>query len=213
MQQSGFFPSLDFILTGQYKLFMSAKNKILTAAGELFLVQGYNGTSADQIIEKAKVAKGSFFYNFRTKLGLARTVVRHFYDVQIRVCLVNSLSQNLSSSKKIIHFLKEVRKALHEANYIGGCLLANFSLELSDTENEVREEMKAIYDDWRSLMRPVIKDALGNQKSRVDDLVEFIITSVQGITLTSKVHKDSKRVDRDFKFLIQIIEKEIGENN
>lgn len=183
---------------------MSVKQKIIEAAGNLFLVQGYNRTSADQIIAKAQVAKGSFFYNFKNKLTLGKVVVRHFYDAQIRVCLVDSLSQNLSETEKIVHFLKAVNAALHEVNYVGGCLLANFSLELSDTENEIRKEMEAIYDDWRSLMTPVIKP-LSKNKKECEDFVEFIITSVQGITLTSKVHKNKQRVDRDFRFLIKLI--------
>ena len=186
---------------------MKAKDKLITAAGNLFLVKGYNGTSADQIITEAKVAKGSFFYNFKNKSALAKAVVRHFYDFQIKQSLLHAFDSHKAPEKKIYAFLKAVNFDLNRIQFVGGCLLANFSLELSDTDNEIKDEMNEIYKDWRSIMYPVVKETMNENKKEVDDVVEFIITALQGITLTSKVHKNKARVNRDFAFLKKQLEK------
>jgi TetR/AcrR family transcriptional regulator, transcriptional repressor for nem operon len=50
-----------------------SKQRILTAAKELFLARGYGGTTVDAICEKARLTKGSFYHFFDSKeeLGLA----------------------------------------------------------------------------------------------------------------------------------------------
>jgi TetR/AcrR family transcriptional regulator, transcriptional repressor for nem operon len=39
-----------------------SKQRILTAAKELFLARGYGGTTVDAICEKARLTKGSFYH-------------------------------------------------------------------------------------------------------------------------------------------------------
>ena len=50
-----------------------SKERLLTAAKELFLARGYAATTVDAICEKAALTKGSFYYFFDSKeeLGLA----------------------------------------------------------------------------------------------------------------------------------------------
>jgi AcrR family transcriptional regulator len=43
------------------------RSEILAAAGELFQTQGFNDTPVDAIIQKAGIAKGTFYYYFQSK--------------------------------------------------------------------------------------------------------------------------------------------------
>ena len=49
---------------------MSRKQRILTAATELFAKQGFNGTAASEIARKAGVAQGTVFHHFKCKENL-----------------------------------------------------------------------------------------------------------------------------------------------
>ena len=61
----------------------SIKNRIETAAWQLFYEKGYNGTTVDDIIELSGTSKGSFYYYFNTKDELLNTlsmILDDFYE-------------------------------------------------------------------------------------------------------------------------------------
>lgn len=55
---------------------------LMDAAEELLLRHGLAGTTVEAVIEKAGVTKGSFFYHFDSKDGLARSLT-HCGDIAI----------------------------------------------------------------------------------------------------------------------------------
>lgn len=46
---------------------MNKKLKIIQVATKIFASDGYENASVDAIVEKAGVAKGTFYYYFKTK--------------------------------------------------------------------------------------------------------------------------------------------------
>jgi len=58
------------------KEFHERKNEILDIAQELFLTQGYEKTSVENIIKKVGIAKGTFYYYFKSKEDLMNTLVK-----------------------------------------------------------------------------------------------------------------------------------------
>ena len=49
---------------------MDTRDKILSAAQEVFSQNGYYTATMDMIAEKAEVAKGTLYYNFPSKVAL-----------------------------------------------------------------------------------------------------------------------------------------------
>lgn len=43
------------------------KNEILDVAEDLFAVRGFDGTSTNDILEKAGIARGTLYYHFKSK--------------------------------------------------------------------------------------------------------------------------------------------------
>ncbi len=52
------------------------RNKIIQAAKKLFDKQGFDSTSVDQIVARAKVAKGTFYQYYETKVDVLADVAR-----------------------------------------------------------------------------------------------------------------------------------------
>jgi len=52
-----------------------AKQRLMEAVKELIWTGSYGSTTIDQICEKAKVKKGSFYYFFESKADLAETAI------------------------------------------------------------------------------------------------------------------------------------------
>jgi pyruvate,water dikinase len=54
------------------------RRRILSAAGKLFKVHGFEGTSVDQIVAAANLAKGTFYQYFQTKIDVALALTSKF---------------------------------------------------------------------------------------------------------------------------------------
>ena len=58
----------------------SSRDRILMTAEKMILQKGYVGTSLEDILDKAAITKGGFFYHFSGKGELARALVERYLE-------------------------------------------------------------------------------------------------------------------------------------
>ena len=90
----------------------SAKNRIVTAAWQLFHEKGYNGTTVDDIIALSGTSKGSFYYYFNTKDELLNTlsvILDDFYEE-----LESRMNPDLNSFVKLLNVNYEAHTMIEE---------------------------------------------------------------------------------------------------
>ena len=58
-------------MASQFERRRDTRRRILSAASKLFKVHGFEGTSVDQIVAAANLAKGTFYQYFQTKIDVA----------------------------------------------------------------------------------------------------------------------------------------------
>ena len=90
----------------------SAKNKIVSAAWQLFYEKGYNGTTVDDIIELSGTSKGSFYYYFSTKDELLNTLSlmldEYYEELDARI------DSEMNSFYKLLYLNYEMHKWIEE---------------------------------------------------------------------------------------------------
>ena len=94
----------------------SIKNRIVTAAWQLFYEKGYNGTTVDDIIELSGTSKGSFYYYFNTKDELLNTlsmILDDFYE-ELEV----KMDANMNSFYKLLYINYEAHSMMEEKSSI-----------------------------------------------------------------------------------------------
>ena len=110
------------------------RERLLDAAENLINEQGFAATSIDRIIEGAGVTKGTFFYHFKSKDGLARALIDRFAAGDQETLRTNmERAEKLSSDplQQVLIFVgltAEVAEALDELNQ-PGCLFATYCYE------------------------------------------------------------------------------------
>ena len=90
----------------------SIKNRIVSAAWQLFYEKGYNGTTVDDIIELSGTSKGSFYYYFNTKDELLNTlsmILDDFYEE-----LEAKMDANMNSFYKLLYINYEAHSMMEE---------------------------------------------------------------------------------------------------
>lgn len=132
----------------------SKRDEIVEIASLLFYRQGYGATGIKQIIEKAGIAKGTFYSHFKSKedLGVEWLRSRH---IQWNSWLQESIKPVEGSGAKILAIFTFLAQWLEESEY-RGCAFLNTMAETPDASNPMRkvvvEHKRQLHQTFQSLM-------------------------------------------------------------
>lgn len=83
----------------------NARDAIVEAAVGLFDKQGYEATSVQEVVERAGVTKGSFYYHFTSKEDMLLLIHDTFIDHQLEV--LDSITSGVGSPRESLALLIE----------------------------------------------------------------------------------------------------------
>lgn len=138
----------------------ATREKILTAANDLFYLGGFNATGLDKIIAEAGVAKGNFYHHFKNKEELATAVLDWHRDQALADIDLPSILAEPSALQAILDLVTRMRGRMRcdsDACNIRGCFFGNFALELSSGSEAVRKKVQHIFEGFRELLQELIK--------------------------------------------------------
>ena len=109
------------------------REHILEVAETLVLEQGFSGTSIDDIIGKAGLTKGAFFYHFKDKGDLAQALAQRYWDMDFqRLGGFAERAQALADDplQALFLFFKLFEEFIESLNAVpDGCLFASYVYE------------------------------------------------------------------------------------
>ncbi len=132
-------------------------------AQNLILENGYSGTSIDQIIENAAVTKGGFFYHFKGKHELAKSLLIRFLDEDDQITnelLTRAKSLTEDPLQQLLIFLKlyaELASELPTGH--PGCLVASYIYESQQFDSEIHEIARQGMQNWKSSFEKLLQSA------------------------------------------------------
>ena len=139
-----------------------AKDKLMEAVTELIWTGSYDGTTIDQICERAGVKKGSFYYFFNGKAELAEAAL----DVEwqnYRPELDALFSASVAPLQRLQNFCEYTYrdqvelKAKH--GFVLGCPLCTLGSEVSTQEQGLRKKVQEIMTQHLKYLETTIRDA------------------------------------------------------
>ena len=89
------------------------KRELLQIAYRLFLSQGYENTSVDEIIEAVGIAKGTYYYYFQSKEQMLEAVIGMMIEAEVEVAR-QVLASGMPVPQKIIGIISSVRPTQEE---------------------------------------------------------------------------------------------------
>lgn len=177
---------------------INTKNRIMETAEKIILQKGFAGTSIDEVIAQAHITKGGFFYHFKGKNALALGLINRYLETdevffnslfdRARVLSEDPLQQMLIFLK----LLAEAMAGLSETH--PGCLVAAFTYESQQFDDDVIETMKAGTLSWRRLfaaqLRAIEKKYSPKLETNIDDLADMLSACLEGGILLSRILND-----------------------
>ena len=187
----------------------ATQEKILDSAEKLFWMQGHKGTSLDEIAKNAGQSKGAFFHYFRNKKDVTKLVLDKYAQDVLFAPLEQHFTQSQNLKDALYGWARQVYASYSENAYQGGCMLGNMALELSDRDEEMRAELARIFLEWENRLVGFLKARAydGQLLMEPRQFARILIASLQGITMTIKVHKDKNRAAREFQAMGDMIER------
>jgi TetR/AcrR family transcriptional repressor of nem operon len=173
----------------------ATRDAILLAATRLISVHGYKATSLDDVLRESGVGKGNFYYHFKSKeeLGYAMLdgIVAAFLQRTLEPCFADPATPPLA---QIRCFLDKTVHAQRERNCVGGCVMGNLASELSDVHEGFRAKLATVFNSWRERLSVVLAEARRRgdvtEACRPEAVAHFLVASLEGAILLSKVTKD-----------------------
>lgn len=166
--------------------------RLLAAGRDLFLQQGYNATGIQEITDRARVPKGSFYNHFRSKEAFADAVAER-YAAFMQVSWARMMATAPQAPMAAIHHVFEQMTRYHErhADRPSGCLIGNFASEIALSSPSCRQTLLAAQKSWRDRLAGLIRaaQAAGEVRADIDaaELSALTWAAWQGALLRVKV--------------------------
>ena len=175
-----------------------AREKLLSVAFDLIHESSYGSVSVEQICQRAKVNKGSFYYFFKTKTDLVVAA----YEVHWRLKEPNYeriFSRQNSPLKRLLlwcDYVRKTQKQRHQKYHrVCGCPYTSVGGELATQDKKVRLETQDLIDRLVKYLSGAIADAIkdGSASAGGPETKAMLVHAfVVGLLLRAKIYNDLK---------------------
>lgn len=137
---------------------LEVRHALLDAAIAAFLAGGFAGTSVGDIVARAGVPKGSFYYYFDSKSALGCAAVERYagFDAAARERLNSGSASPLA---RLRGYFADHAAQFEAGGSKGGCLLGILGLELAASDSAVSAKVRSEMDRWAAALAAAIDAA------------------------------------------------------
>ncbi|HEU4737195.1 MAG TPA: TetR/AcrR family transcriptional regulator [Solirubrobacterales bacterium] len=169
------------------------REKILDSSGELFRRQGYMGTGVKQIVEEAGAPFGSLYHFFpggKGELG-AETIRRSGFLYGL--LFPEYVGPDVDLVDGIRAFFAGAAETLVETDYADACPIATVALEVSSSNEELRQACADVFGAW--IEGGVARfEMAGIPAARARPLVIQMLAGLEGAFVLSRALRSTEPV-------------------
>ncbi|MES2106282.1 MAG: TetR family transcriptional regulator C-terminal domain-containing protein [Pseudomonadota bacterium] len=175
----------------------STRDQIFDAALKLLSEKGFNACSVQDITAEAGVPKGSFYNHFESKEALGVKIVEFYGD---RGTLRDVLAErSIAPMERLRQYFVGLNDMVIDLGFEQGCLLGNFSAELSDQSPVIRAQLARVYGKWTTMIEAAIADGQADRSIGQDidarALAGFLLNAWEGATLRARAERSREAFD------------------
>src|SRR5256885_9524213 len=183
----------------------SLRDDILQAGLRVMFRCGYQRASVRDICAAAGAPQGSFTNHFRSKEAFAVEVLNRYFDYLKELMAAALTDETRTPRQRLKRYLNVITDKLERDRWMIGCLIGDFSLQVSSHSRLLRKRLDSIFREWRTLFASCIAaaQAAGEVDSQFDatELAEFLLASWEGAILRMKVERSPAALER-FKTIV-----------
>ena len=178
------------------------KKELLKIAYDMFLAQGYENTSVDEIIERAQIAKGTYYYHFQSKERMLEEVIDMMIDSEAKMA-EQIITMDIPVPQKIVMMITSMKPTEAEQPIKN----ALFQPENVLMHHKVRKKLITIITP---LLSEVIKDGVNEGTFECDNITERVKML---LIISDGTFNEGSFSERDISVFIDMTEKLLGAEN
>ncbi|WP_037602109.1 TetR/AcrR family transcriptional regulator [Streptacidiphilus rugosus] len=155
------------------------RQKLFVAAQQLIAEQGFSATTVDEIAERAGVAKGTVYYNFKNKNDLFEELLRHGVGLLTASLREASASRAGEPVEQVDAMVRAGLAFIEQYRAFARLLLS----ELWRTNRAWQETLTLLREDAVAVVRAALDDAVTAGELRPDLDTGLVAAAVFGMVL------------------------------
>ena len=178
------------------------KKELLKIAYDMFLTQGYENTSVDEIIERAQIAKGTYYYHFQSKEQMLEEVIDMMIDSETKTA-EQIIAMDIPVPQKIVMMITSMKPTEAEQPIKN----ALFQPENVLMHHKVRKKLISVITP---LLSEVIKEGVNEGIFECDNITELVKML---LIISDGTFNEGSFSERDISVFIDMTEKLLGAEN
>jgi AcrR family transcriptional regulator len=164
---------------------LSARERLLAAANELFYAEGVNSVGIDRVIERAGVAKATLYSTFGSKEELIRAYLQARQDER-NERITRELATRFDSPREKLYGVFDILGDSMAKPGFRGCAFINASVE-----TQPGSAIEATSDAAREWVRSLFRDLAEQAGAANPDLMAHQLTMLyDGAVVTARMDRD-----------------------
>ena len=178
----------------------TTRENLISVGLELIRSAGYTATGINQVLEAAKVPKGSFYHHFTTKDEFVLEVIQRYAAGEQERWERLLDDSTLPPSKKLRRYFKDLVSTYgRRGGPIAGCLLGNLSLEVAGQNSEIRKSLAKAFDAWEAAFARTIREAIDKgeipRTVKPEDVAALMVNNWEGAQTRAKAEQSDKPLE------------------
>jgi TetR/AcrR family transcriptional repressor of nem operon len=174
----------------------NTRDHLLEVGLKLIHSMGFNATGMKEILDTAKVPKGSFYHYFPSKEAYANEVLRLYVQNETKRCGRIFSDPSLPPLERLRNYFEELIRVYGPEAETTGCLMGNLSLEMADHSDTTQALLEESFGQWQSAVAALLQEAVDHgdlpASTQPDELAEFLLNSYEGALVRSKADRSAK---------------------
>ena len=181
---------------------LTAREKVITAAQELMTGRGYSATSVDTIVQKAGVAKGSFYHAFKSKEELALVALEDYAIKGWQALAAGPYREIKDPIERALAFVDFLELRSGDL-WSHGCLLGSVAVEVADSHPELIGRVSGLFQRFEEKFIQLFEPALAARAAEVgsdavnvsaEELGVHLLAVIEGSIITARSHFDQQHL-------------------
>ncbi len=183
------------------------RQRIITAADELFYQQGYENTSFSDIADAVGISRGNFYYHFKSKDEILIAVI----DARITgiELMLNEWNKKFIDPRKRLYYYIDMPLRNQENICLHGCPVGSLCTELAKTNHAMLDDANKMFIVFHGWL--VIQLNLLGVNKNVKKIAMQFIARVLGIVTVANAFKDKSFLKQEIKQLKKWLDDEVLE--
>ncbi|TAH35056.1 MAG: TetR/AcrR family transcriptional regulator [Planctomycetota bacterium] len=173
------------------------RERLIQAAMELFVFQGYGNTGLAQIARRAGAQPGSLYYFFPTKEDLLCATLEKRKELLYPEVLAAIWERIDDPLERVFGLLAGYRRMLEMTEFRHGCPIGNLVIEVGETHPHARALLAENFDGWLDAVTGCFAAASHRLPEHTDPraLAVFVLTTMEGAVMLARTYRNFEAYD------------------